>query len=40
MAAAVLGLATGGLRIGNAATAGKTFPGFARFWTQTLAPAG
>ncbi len=34
MAAAVLGLALpGGLRIGNAATVGKTFPDFTRMWS-------
>jgi 3-phosphoshikimate 1-carboxyvinyltransferase len=37
MAAAVLGLVTPGLRIANATTAGKTFPGFTTFWAQTLA---
>jgi len=40
MAAAVLGLVTAGLRVRNAATAGKTFPGFDRLWAQILAPAG
>jgi 3-phosphoshikimate 1-carboxyvinyltransferase len=40
MAAAVLGLVTPGLRVSNAATAGKTFPGFSRSWTQALALAG
>lgn len=39
MAAAVLGLAVPGLRVRNAATAAKTFPGFGEFWTQTIAPA-
>jgi len=39
MAAAVLGLATGGLRVRNAATVGKTFPAFSRVWAQTFAPA-
>jgi 3-phosphoshikimate 1-carboxyvinyltransferase len=38
MAAAVLGLVTGGLRVRNAATAGKTFPGFTEFWTRSLMP--
>jgi 3-phosphoshikimate 1-carboxyvinyltransferase len=37
MAAAVLGLALpGGLRVGNAATVGKTFPGFTRMWAGML----
>jgi 3-phosphoshikimate 1-carboxyvinyltransferase len=37
MAAAVLGLALpGGLRVGNAATVGKTFPGFTRMWSDML----
>jgi 3-phosphoshikimate 1-carboxyvinyltransferase len=40
MAAAVLGLVTGGLRVRNAATVGKTFPEFAAYWARTLAPAG
>ena len=40
MAAAVLGLVTGGLRVRNAATVGKTFPEFASYWGRTLAPAG
>jgi 3-phosphoshikimate 1-carboxyvinyltransferase len=39
MAAAVLGLVTDGLRVQNAATVGKTFPGFSRCWTQILAHA-
>jgi len=39
MAAAVLGLVTGGLRVHNAATVGKTFPDFAAVWTRTVAPA-
>jgi 3-phosphoshikimate 1-carboxyvinyltransferase len=39
MAAAVLGLVTDGMRVQNAATVGKTFPGFSRCWTQILAPA-
>ena len=38
MAAAVLGLVTDGMRVHNAATVGKTFPGFSRSWTQILAP--
>jgi 3-phosphoshikimate 1-carboxyvinyltransferase len=43
MAAAVLGLVTGGLRVHNAATVGKTFPEFATYWGRTLgllAPTG
>jgi 3-phosphoshikimate 1-carboxyvinyltransferase len=37
MAAAVLGLALpGGLRVGNAATVGKTFPDFTRRWSGML----
>jgi 3-phosphoshikimate 1-carboxyvinyltransferase len=40
MAAAVLGLVTGGLRVRNAATVGKTFPEFSTYWARTLAPAG
>jgi 3-phosphoshikimate 1-carboxyvinyltransferase len=36
MAAAVLGLATGGLRVHNAATVGKTFPGFISSWAAML----
>jgi 3-phosphoshikimate 1-carboxyvinyltransferase len=40
MAAAVLGLVTGGLQVRNAATVGKTFPEFSQFWTRILAPAG
>ena len=37
MAAAVLGLALpGGLRVGNAATVGKTFPGFTTMWSDML----
>jgi 3-phosphoshikimate 1-carboxyvinyltransferase len=39
MAAAVLGLVTDGMRVQNAATVGKTFPGFSQCWTQILAPA-
>jgi 3-phosphoshikimate 1-carboxyvinyltransferase len=37
MAAAVLGLALpGGLRVGHAATVGKTFPGFTGMWSAML----
>jgi 3-phosphoshikimate 1-carboxyvinyltransferase len=37
MAAAVLGLALpGGLRVGQAATVGKTFPAFTRMWADML----
>ncbi len=36
MAAAVLGLAVPGLRVRNAATVGKTFPGFFGLWAQLL----
>jgi 3-phosphoshikimate 1-carboxyvinyltransferase len=36
MAAAVLGLAVPGVRAGNAATVGKTFPGFGAAWRQML----
>ena len=37
MAAAVLGLALpGGLRVGDAATVGKTFPDFTRRWSAML----
>ena len=36
MAAAVLGLVLPGLRVADAETAGKTFPGFAEFWTRNL----
>ncbi len=39
MAAAVLGLVTPGLRVHNAETAAKTFPGFGDLWTRTVAPA-
>ena len=39
MAAAVLGLVTGGLLVRNAETVAKTFPGFAAAWTGLLAPA-
>ena len=40
MAAAVLGLATGGLRVHNAGTVAKTFPGFGQTWARLLAPTG
>jgi 3-phosphoshikimate 1-carboxyvinyltransferase len=40
MAAAVLGLVTAGLRVHNAATVGKTFPGFSQSWAELLGPAG
>ncbi len=40
MAAAVLGLVTGGLRVRNAATVGKTYPDFGQAWARLLAPAG
>jgi 3-phosphoshikimate 1-carboxyvinyltransferase len=36
MAAAVLGLAVPGLRVRDAATVGKTFPGFLELWAQML----
>ncbi len=36
MAAAVLGLVVPGLRVANAATVGKTFPGFLRLWEQLV----
>jgi len=36
MAAAVLGLATPGLHVRNAATVGKTFPAFGSLWQQML----
>ena len=39
MAAAVLGLAVPGLRVANAATVAKTFPGFTRAWTEMLGQA-
>ncbi len=39
MAAAVLGLVTDGLTVRNAATVGKTFPGFSQIWAAALAPA-
>ena len=38
MAAAVLGLVTDGLMVHNAATVGKTFPGFSQVWAQLLTP--
>ena len=38
MAAAVLGLAVPGLRVANAATVAKTFPGFADLWSGMLGP--
>lgn len=40
MAAAVLGLGIPGLRVHNAVTVGKTFPGFTGVWTQMMAAAG
>ncbi len=39
MAAAVLGLAVPGLRVQNAATVGKTFPGFTDAWAAMLGRA-
>jgi 3-phosphoshikimate 1-carboxyvinyltransferase len=39
MAAAVLGLAVPGLRVGNAATVAKTFPAFQALWLQMLGQA-
>jgi 3-phosphoshikimate 1-carboxyvinyltransferase len=36
MAAAVLGLAVPGLRVGNPETVGKTFPGFCQAWSALL----
>jgi 3-phosphoshikimate 1-carboxyvinyltransferase len=39
MAAAVLGLAVPGLRVRNAATVAKTFPGFLTLWEQMLEQA-
>ena len=36
MAAAILGLAVPGVRVGNVATVGKTFPGFTGLWQQML----
>jgi 3-phosphoshikimate 1-carboxyvinyltransferase len=38
MAAAVLGLTVPGLRVANAATVGKTMPGFFALWQRLLAP--
>lgn len=39
MAAAVIGLVTEGLTVRNAATVGKTFPGFSQVWAQILTSA-
>jgi 3-phosphoshikimate 1-carboxyvinyltransferase len=39
MAAAVLGLAVPGIRVANAATVAKTFPGFTHLWTEMLGQA-
>ncbi len=39
MAAAVLGLVVPGLRVVNAQTAAKTFPGFTHVWADMLGPA-
>lgn len=39
MAGAVLGLAVPGIRVQNAATVGKTFPGFPKLWAAMLEPA-
>jgi 3-phosphoshikimate 1-carboxyvinyltransferase len=39
MAAAVLGLAVPGIRVRNAGTVAKTFPGFTRLWAQLLGRA-
>ncbi|MGN6791890.1 MAG: 3-phosphoshikimate 1-carboxyvinyltransferase [Streptosporangiaceae bacterium] len=39
MAAAVLGLVTDGVRVQNAASVGKTFPGFSQRWSEILTPA-
>ena len=36
MAAAVLGLAVPGIEVANAATVGKTFPGFTELWASML----
>lgn len=36
MAAAVLGLVAGGLKVHNAATVAKTFPDFTAFWTKAV----
>jgi 3-phosphoshikimate 1-carboxyvinyltransferase len=38
MAAAVLGLAVPGIEVLNAATVGKTFPGFPALWADMLSP--
>jgi len=38
MAAAVLGLVIPGVRVANAATVAKTFPGFTGVWTEMLDP--
>jgi len=38
MAAAVLGLVTDGVLVRNAATVGKTFPEFSRYWTEIATP--
>ena len=40
MGAAVLGLVVPGLRVANAATVGKTFPGFTALWEQMLGSPG
>ena len=37
MAAAVLGLAVPGIRVANAQTVAKTFPGFTAVWADMLA---
>jgi 3-phosphoshikimate 1-carboxyvinyltransferase len=39
MAAAVLGLAVPGIRVANAGTVAKTFPGFTHAWTEMLGQA-
>ena len=39
MAAAVLGLVVPGLRVVNAQTAAKTFPGFTQAWADMLGQA-
>ena len=39
MAAAVLGLAVPGIRVANAGTVAKTFPGFTHVWTEMLGQA-
>ncbi len=36
MAGAVLGLAVPGIEVANAATVGKTFPGFTQLWESML----